>query len=324
MSDTPHLEATQGEVVAALDEFLRTLSLRCEVFFRGQLCDSWSLDTSGRSHVNFHVICHGEGWFRLPGWEQPQRLSKGDVVVLPRDARHQLASHRDAAERYGSTRIDRQIAPDPSQPGTALICGYLSIDKRAFRLLFAMLPPSLIVHANTAENSRLRGIIEMLFAEAQMQAIGTSAVLDRLSDALMFQVVRYAALHLPRPTGLIAALRDRPVRGALLCILQRPAHGWTVEALAGEAHLSRSAFADRFHKVVGDTPLDFLTAWRMQLARRWLQDDRLSVGEVAERCGYSSSPAFAKAFKRETGVGPGECRRFSGVVNFDRALARDG
>ncbi len=308
MSDTPNLDAMQDDA-AVLDEFLRTLSFHCEVFFRGQLCDSWSLDTSGSSHVNFHVVCYGEGWFRLPGWERPQRLEQGDVIVLPHDASHQLASHADAPEAYGKTRIERQVAPDRNSAGTALVCGYLLIDERTFRLLYAMLPPCLVVHSDGVEGERLRGLVDMLFAEAAARSIGTSAVVDRLADALMFQVIRYAARRDSHSVGLMAALRDRQIRRALLAIFDKPGNGWTVEALAELAHLSRSAFADRFHAVIGESPMEFLTGWRMQLARRWLQGERLSVGEVAARCGYGSEAAFAKAFKRETGIGPGECRR---------------
>jgi AraC-like DNA-binding protein len=73
--------------------------------------------------------------------------------------------------------------------------------------------------------------------------------------------------------------------------------------------MSRSAFAERFAALVGRSPMEFLAEWRMQLARRWLEQDRLSVALVAERCGYQSETAFRKAFKRITGVGPGELRR---------------
>jgi AraC-like DNA-binding protein len=308
MSETPN-DSTLPIDANGLDEFLRTLSFRCKVFFRGQLCDSWSLDTAGSSHVNFHVVCHGEGWFRLPGWEEAQRLTQGDVVVLPSDACHQIASHADAPEAYGQTRIARQIELDRSQPGTALVCGYLTIDERAFRLLFAMLPPSVILRSSEVENVPLRSLVEMLFAEAQTQAIGASAVLDRLADALMFYLIRYVALHHRYVTGLVAALRDRPVRAALLAIFERPGGAWSIATLADASSLSRSAFSDRFQGVMGETPMAFLTSWRMQLARHWLQNDRLSVGEAAGRCGYASEAAFAKAFKREMGIGPGECRR---------------
>ena len=73
--------------------------------------------------------------------------------------------------------------------------------------------------------------------------------------------------------------------------------------------MSRSSFAERFNALVGKTPMEFLSEWRMQLARRWLEQDRLAVVDVAERCGYLSEAAFSKAFKRITGVGPGEFRR---------------
>jgi AraC family transcriptional activator of mtrCDE len=308
MSDMPNLETSQAEA-AALDEFLRTLPFRCEVFFRGQVCDAWSLDTSGRGHVNFHVVCHGEGWFRLPGWPQAQHLSRGDVVVLPHDASHQLAWHEESPEAYGQNHIGREIAPDRGQPGTALVCGCVLIDRRAFRLLYEMLPASLIVRANSVESGALPGLVDLMFAQARARAIGASAVLERLAEAVMLEVLRCVASSHLHTFGLVAALCDRRIGRALVAMFAASGRDWTIDALAAEANLSRSAFVDRFHAMLGETPIAFLTAWRMQLAQRWLQNDRLSVAEVAERCGYPSGAAFAKAFRREVGAGPGQARR---------------
>lgn len=309
MSNSPE-SARDHEAAAAFETFLRTIAFRCEVFYRGQLCDAWSLDTSGSGSVNFHVVCHGSGWFRLPGWSEPQQLSAGDVIVLPQDASHQLASARDTAPAFGRTAIERQVPLDRTQPGTALVCGYLRVDPRAYRLVFAMLPPCLVVRAAPeGAGARLHALIELLFAEAQANAVGTTAILDRLADALMFLVICIGASRQQQSHGLIAALRDRALGPALCALIGEPQQPWTVEQLAERACLSRSAFADRFRALLGDSPMDFLTAWRMQLARRLLQQDRLSVPAVAERCGYQSEAAFSKAFKREVGVGPGEYRR---------------
>lgn len=87
-----------------------------------------------------------------------------------------------------------------------------------------------------------------------------------------------------------------------------PGEQWTVASLASEVGLSRSAFAAHFTKVVGETPLGYLTSWRMQLARSWLRGTSLSLGEVAEKLGYQSDDAFNRAFRREVGSAPGSYR----------------
>jgi AraC-like DNA-binding protein len=89
----------------------------------------------------------------------------------------------------------------------------------------------------------------------------------------------------------------------------RPAHGWSVETLARECGMSRAVFAARFGEVVGDTPMRYLTKWRMQLAARLLEQSRIAMEEVAERVGYQSEAAFNRAFKNNVGTPPGTWRR---------------
>jgi len=309
MSDRPNLPLSP-EVRRILDEYLRTISFRSEVYFRGQICDDWYLDTSGTGNINVHVVCHGECWFQLPGLPEPQLLREGDVVVLPHDAAHLLLSAPDLPAQYGAISKPHQIAHNRELPGTALFCGYLSVDKGAYANVFAMLPDYLIVRSHEGEDAKqFRALIDLLFAETQSDHLGASAVLDRLADAMMFYVIRHALAQHPRSVGLLAGLMDKQIGAALAAICDDPARDWSVASLAECAFMSRSSFAERFSSLVGATPMEFLAVWRMQQARRWLEQDRLSVADVAARCGYQSEAAFAKAFKRVVGIGPGEYRR---------------
>ena len=91
MSDRPK-PVLDPDAKRILDQYLRTISFRSEVYFRGQVCEDWYLDTSGTGHINVHVVCHGDCWFQLPGLNSPLQLHEGDVVVLPHDAKHLLLS----------------------------------------------------------------------------------------------------------------------------------------------------------------------------------------------------------------------------------------
>jgi AraC-like DNA-binding protein len=309
MSDRPNTELVP-EARRVLDEYLRTISFRSEVYFRGQICDDWYLDTSGSGHVNVHVVCHGDCWFQLPGLSEPLALHEGDVVVLPQDAAHLLLSTPGLPARYGKISTPHQGPHDRDQPGTALFCGYLIVDQSTCGNVFAMLPEYLIIRSHQSEDAKqFRALIDLLFAETQADHLGAAAILDRLADAMMFYVIRHSLVQNTRSAGLLVALADRQIRPALVAMCDEPARAWTVDALAERVFMSRSSFAERFHTLVGKTPMDFLAEWRMQLARRWLEQDRLSVAEVAGRCGYQSETAFSKAFKRIAGVGPGEFRR---------------
>ncbi len=173
-----------------------------------------------------------------------------------------------------------------------------------------MLPEYLIIRSHQGEEAKqFRALIDLLFSETQADHLGAAAILDRLADAMMFYVIRHALAQGTQSAGLLVALADKQIRPALVAMCDEPAQTWTVDALAEKVFMSRSSFAERFSTLVGKTPMEFLTEWRMQLARRWLERDRLSVTEVAERCGYQSETAFSKAFKRIAGVGPGEFRR---------------
>ena len=298
------------ETRRVLDNYLRRISFRSEVFYRGQVCENWALDISGTGHINFHVVCHGDGWLRMPGLQQPLPLHEGDVLVLPHDSSHLVLSAPDLAAEYGKISAAHQAPLDRAAAGTALVCGYLIVDRATHSLLFSMLPNYLIIRGGQASGAaQFRALIDLLFAEAQTNRVGAVAVLDRLSDALMFYVIRNVLENQIQPIGLLAGLTDKQIRPALVAICDLPAQAWNVDALAATAFMSRSAFAERFHALVGKAPMEFLTEWRMQLARAWLQRDHLGVAEVSARCGYQSEAAFSKAFKRVTGVGPGEFRR---------------
>jgi AraC family transcriptional regulator, activator of mtrCDE len=298
------------EAKRILDEYLRSISFRSEVYYRGQVCEDWYLDTSGSGHINVHVVCHGDCWFRLPGLNEPQQLFEGDVVVLPHDASHLLLSAPGLPAQYGQISKPHQIVHDRAHPGTALFCGYLIVDKSTYGSVFAMLPEFLIIRSHRdTDAQQFRALIDLLFAETQADHLGSPAILDRLTDAMMFYVIRHALAQDSPSTGLLAGLLDKQIRTALAAMCDEPAQAWTVDALAEKVFMSRSSFAERFNTLVGKSPIEFLTEWRMQRARHWLERDRLSVADVAARCGYQSENAFSKAFKRITGVGPGEFRR---------------
>lgn len=309
MSDRPNLNLAP-EARRVLDEYLRTISFRSEVYYRGQVCDDWFLDTSGTGHINVHVVCHGDCWFRLPGLSEPQRLYEGDVVILPHDASHLLTSAPDSPIQYGKISMPHQVPHNREALGTALFCGYLVVDKSVYRNVFVMMPDYLIIRSHQdAESTQLRTLIDLLFSETQADRLGTTAILDRLADAMMFYVIRHAMAQSTPSVGLLVALADKQIQSALIVMCNEPAQPWTVDSLAEKACMSRSSFAERFNILVGKSPMEFLIEWRMQLARRWLVQDHFKVAEVAVRCGYQSEAAFSKAFKRIVGVGPGEFRR---------------
>ncbi len=292
-----------------LDTLLRRISFRTEVFFRGQLCGAWGLDTSGSGKVSFHLVGHGDCWLHLPYRSSPLPLPAGTVAIFPHDCVHSIASAANPAPEYGERVSDPPLPIDPGHPGTALICGYIDVEPTCRRLLLAGMPEHLVIDGGV--QGSVGRLMELLFNEAARDDLAATAVLERLADALLLLVIRTAVAGHHPSAGLLGALQDPLLWPAVSALLDEPARHWSLEALAERAHLSRTSFAQRFRAAAGASPIEMLTQWRMYLARGWLESERLPMVTVAERCGYGSEAAFAKAFKRAVGINPGELRRSS-------------
>ncbi len=301
------------ESIEIINAILRRINFRAEVFYRGQVCDSWALDTSGSGNVNFHMICHGDCWLHFPGKQEVTYLRGGDIVVFPEDAVHVLSSSKLPPKAFGIQDISAETPLSRENRGTALLCGYLITDPLVRKLLLQNLPSFVVISANTPNMpaASINILLDLLFTEAKFNLLGATAILDRLADALMFYVVRDLAINQLEFPGLLGVLSDAYLGKSVHAFTLDPAKAWTLESLASVACLSRSVFAERFLKVCKIPPMEFVAIWRMYLARRWLEQDNANVVDVAERCGYQSAAAFSKAFKRIIGVGPGQCRKLS-------------
>jgi AraC-like DNA-binding protein len=182
-----------------------------------------------------------------------------------------------------------------------------------------------LIHLRTGEgrNPQLTSAVELLRTEMDGPRIGSSGIVPALIDSLLLYIVRAWMDEFPRRApGWAGALRDPSIAPALAAIHADPANGWTVESLASRAGLSRAAFARKFHIMVGEPPLTYLTRWRMTTAARLLRESDAPLAAIAARTGYRSEFAFAKAFKREYGQAPGGYRRGrAAAVESSRAAA---
>ncbi len=181
-----------------------------------------------------------------------------------------------------------------------LIGSYESVTDVSERLRDA-LPPILWVKNEKWESP----LIEMLSVEMERDAPGQAAVLDRLIDMLMIAILRkWFERSETRELPWYQAKGDRVVGRALKLIHREPAHAWTLASLSAKVGVSRAALARRFNEVVGESPMAFLTQWRLALAADLLCEPGETVGTVAERVGYGSPYALSAAFKRVRGLSP--------------------
>ncbi|MFI5780100.1 AraC family transcriptional regulator [Nocardia sp. NPDC051570] len=253
--------------------------------------------------AGFHVMVRGSCWLLAPERE-PLALDPGDVLFLPRGAAHLLASDPGVAV----TEIAMPGAPHEIA-GTGeraeVLCGAYELGRR--HPLLEGLPEFVHLPARS-EDPALRGAVELLRGELSQARPGGDAALPALLDMLLLFILR-AWFENPESRGRSGVFADAAVSAALRAIHGDPAHPWSVSALSSVAGVSRATLGRRFTALVGEPPLAYLTRWRMLTAARLLRETDAALAAIAHRIGYTSEFAFAKAFKREFGLAPGQYRR---------------
>ena len=280
----------------------------------------WGLRLPPVMGAGFHVVLYGTCWLvpledaapRL----KPIALNPGDVVFL-RDGRGHILADDPATppqcvppERVTDNSPIGSISLGGDGPQTSLLCGNYHLDQGRAHPLVRQLPEIVHLQARPGRHPELTAAVQLLGAELENPRIGSCGIVPALIDSLLLYILRAWLEDQSTATaeGWAAALRDPGIAPALAAMHEDPSAGWTVEALAGRAGLSRAAFARRFAALVGEPPLAYLTRWRMTTAAGLLRDSDAPLSIVAAQAGYGSEFAFAKAFKREYGVPPGGYR----------------
>ena len=196
--------------------------------------------------------------------------------------------------------------PAPPEPGTEWVIRQLPITHPDAALLVSLLPR--MIHIRGVP--RLTQLVRMVGKEAARDDIGRDLILARLIEILLIEALRRAPAGDAR-SGLLRGLDDPRIAAALRGMHGDVATRWTIPDLARAAGMSRSAFFERFTRLVGVQPMAYLTTWRMAVAKNLLRQGGIALDEVAARVGYGSASTFSTAFSRHTGQPPGRfMRRF--------------
>lgn len=312
------MAATLGSSVDVLADVFRAVRLRGTAYFHADFRAAWGMRIDRRDIANFHVVTAGHC---LATWQSSEaRLDEGDLIVFPHGMNHALRSDVEAAvEPAADLLASRRETPSggvefgAAGVASQLVCGHFELDRRGAHPLLEALPAVLVLRRGEGPNAQwVQTATRLAVLESEAGQPGSAAIVDRLAEALMIQLVRAHAARNEMGTGFMAALADPLVGPALSLIHEDPGFAWSVEGLARRIGASRSRFATRFKDLLNVGPMQYLTHWRMLAARALLSDDGLSVAAIAERVGYRSEFAFAKAFKRVFGTGPGAARRTAG------------
>lgn len=272
----------------------------------------WALAFAGFTGIKFNAITRGACWVIIEGAE-PIRVEEGDCFLMNRGLPFRFASDPAVAPIEGSIVYD--VAVDGvATIGTGddffLVGGRFDFAPELSDLLFASLPPVIHVRRASDQASVLRWALDQLAAELRERRPGGALVSEHLAHIMLVQVLR---LHLQAQQtaglGWFQALADRQLSRVVGAMHGDPAHRWTLQEMARTAGMSRSTFAERFKRLVGSSPMDYLTRWRMLVAGDRLRHSADSISSIALGIGYESESAFSTAFKRAMACSPRQFRR---------------
>lgn len=262
-----------------------------QVFYNLTLMGSACLEVEGKAAVTLHA---------------------GDFVLIPASQGFTMSSvnpappadllNRPAVQAPGQVRIGNPAEPIDTQQ----LVGHCVFGAPDAAFLVRLLPEMVVVRAE----DRLGMLVRLVADEARAARPGRDAVLERLLEVLLIEALRTSSNSMA-PKGLLRGLGDERLSTALQALHADPARDWTVAELARAAGLSRSSFFSRFGLEVGLSPMGYLTAWRMTLAKDQLRSGQRSIVEIARRLGYGSASAFSTAFSREVGLPPAQYARTS-------------
>lgn len=287
-----------------LSGLLRRLSFKATVFLKADFCGMWAVDTSGDRRVPFHLVTQGTGWLHLEG-QEPQELQSGHLVLFPQDAPHVLAASRnepppELINLGPPEKIEGEV--------TRLVCGYFNFERRAAMPLLKSLPRTMILKLDDPESGLAPEVVRMWMIEANSEEMGSAIAIDLLAELVFIHVLRTSIKSASLP-GVIGALSDSRLGPVLVDIHEDPGAGHKIDILAAKSGMSESAFGQRFKRVLGMTPGQYVKHWRMHTAHRLLRESDASMAQISDQMGYESEVAFRKAFKSFFDITPGKVRK---------------
>lgn len=286
-----------------ISDVLRSIRLEGTLYFEAHLTAPWGIHIAKGGYASFHQVTSGSCFVSVED-ENWIELGEGETIVLPQGSTHTLCNEPGDDTIDGQSLFDRidddgVVRLGAKGPTTGLVCGHFSYDRDLNHPLLQALPP--VVHGQAGRYPGWTNLAKLAVARSKGLEPAAQALTDRLAEVLLIELLSDLD---QRQSGFVAALADPTVAAALHAIHADPARDWTVATLADHVAASRSNLASRFAELVGESPIRYLTRWRMHKATQLLRDTTLPAFRIAELVGYSTPFSFTKAFVRELGMPP--------------------
>jgi len=330
MTGTPRRFAQTPKLdMDALSDVLRVMRLSGGVFLNAEFTHPWCLRVNiapdscapylGRTTylVAYHFVLEGAMRVRMPDGEELD-VTAGQSVLFPHNHPHVLGSDLELAPVDGDAVVQppsdgglSRIAMGGGGARTRIVCGFLGAEDVRGNPVVAALPAALRLDVRRDVSAEwVRNTFCYAAEEIAAHRPGSAAMMAKLSELLLVEAIRRHAETLPsHETGWLSGLKDPFLSRAIARLHADIAAPWTVDVLARAVGLSRSALGERFTRVLGMAPMQYLAAWRIQVAAHELLASGKSIAQVAEHVGYESEASFTRAFKRALGMPPAAWRR---------------
>ena len=312
-----------------LSEVLRAVKLDGALFYNAEFSAPWAahsidartvtsyLSPNSQHVIIFHLMTEGRGYAHIKGDDRPIPLNAGDILIVPHGDAHILGNGPSVTPVDRAQVLEQVLAQGlkVSRMGgggetTKFVCGYMACEPHLSRVFLGGLPPILKVSIrDDASGQWLVNSIRYSVDNVDPSRPGDETVLAKLSEVLFVETLRrYIALLPGEQTGWLAGARDPEIGKALALLHRKPAHPWTIASLTNELGISRTVLAERFRRYLSETPMAYLTRWRLQLGAQLLTSTSSSVAQIAAEVGYESEASFNRAFKREFSLPPARFR----------------
>jgi AraC-like DNA-binding protein len=296
-------------------QLIASLRIESSVLCWSVVAAPWGFGVPSRPEGSFHLLMAGEGWLEVDGVTDSIQIATGDLVILPNGSGHRLKdSHRSSAPPLASILAEHDLVDGElrfggtSGPGAEVVCGMFALEGGRPPWLDRLGP--VVVSPESAGSGEWRTTLAgALRDEAKRPTAGGAAIVNRWLESILADALRNKLSDGLDGRGPGLALADERIGRVLARIHEDPAAHWTLASLADEAAMSRSAFAARFHALVGEPPGTYLSRTRLDLAERLLRTSDATVADVARRVGYASEEALSRAFKARKGHSPSAVRQ---------------
>ncbi len=284
--------------------------------FRGD----WGINLAKDQNLaRYHIVTKGDFWLELPYLNSEYKLEQGDIVIIPFGEAHKIRSFQDSeimTEESLLKQAKHNIESKTFEIGegkkkiTNLICGHFNFNSYRTHPLISSLPP--VLHITKKQLSKYKGANEigsLINFESDSIKMGSISIINRLTEVIFIQIIRYYIESNKVMQNIAQGLSDPYIKISLEKIHDFPERRWKVEGLAKEVGLSRTLFSQKFKETTGQTPIGYLTNWRLHLAKNLLLKTNKSIFNIANDIGYQSEEHFQKIFKKTIGKSPTKFRK---------------